>query len=105
MKKTTNSNDIVSCSYFFFSISCGSKTENHVTSIVQNILYTKTAIEDYLKNRTNQQLSPILFASFWDFDGTILKGDCSEGLQEENKQVYKGLVQVAIENNFQKNII
>lgn len=87
---------------FFFSISCGSKTENHVTSIVQNILYTKTAIEDYLKNRTNQQLSPILFASFWDFDGTILKGDCSEGLQEENKQVYKGLVQVAIENNFSK---
>ena len=44
---------------FFFSISCSSKTENHVTPIVQNILYTKTAIEDYLKNRINQQSSLI----------------------------------------------
>ena len=35
--------------------------------------------------------------AFWDFDGTIIKGDVSEGLTENGKQVFKGLVQRTIE--------
>jgi phosphoserine phosphatase len=44
-------------------------------------------------------LAPV-FLAFWDFDGTILKGDCSEGLNEGGKLVYPGLAQVAIERGF-----
>jgi phosphoserine phosphatase len=44
----------------------------------------------------NSHPSP-LFLAFWDFDGTILKGDSSEGLQADGKPVYPGLAQLAIE--------
>lgn len=40
-----------------------------------------------------------LFLAFWDFDGTTMKGDCSEGLHDaDGKLVYPGLAQVAIEH-------
>ena len=39
-----------------------------------------------------------LFLAFWDFDGTTMKGDCSEGLSENGQQIYPGLAQVAIEH-------
>jgi len=42
------------------------------------------------------------FLAFWDFDGTILKGDCSEGLLADGKQVYPGLAQVAIEQGLSR---
>ena len=35
--------------------------------------------------------------AFWDFDGTIVKGDVSEGLEENGKVLFKGLVQRTIE--------
>ena len=35
--------------------------------------------------------------AFWDFDGTIIKGDISEGLDEGGVQRFKGLVQRTIE--------
>ncbi len=35
--------------------------------------------------------------AFWDFDGTLLKGDCSEGFAENGVVRYKGLVETAIE--------
>ena len=35
--------------------------------------------------------------AFWDFDGTIIKGDVSEGLTENGQQLFKGLVQRTIE--------
>jgi phosphoserine phosphatase len=38
-----------------------------------------------------------VFLVSWDFDGTILKGDCSEGLKQGKETVYPGLAQVAIE--------
>ena len=38
-----------------------------------------------------------MFLAFWDFDGTILKGDCSEGLRQDGKPIYKGMVQLGIE--------
>ena len=39
-----------------------------------------------------------LFLAFWDFDGTTMKGDCTEGLQEAGRAIYPGLAQVAIEH-------
>jgi len=62
--------------------------------IIEQILQTRAAI---LKESTNPQAPPA-FAAFWDFDGTILKGDCSEGLAIEDKHIYPGLAQVCIEN-------
>ena len=35
--------------------------------------------------------------AFWDFDGTIIKGDISEGLDEDGVQRFKGLIQRTIE--------
>lgn len=59
--------------------------------IVEQILQTREAIRE---QSTNTQP---LFAAFWDFDGTIIKGDCSEGLVIGEKAVYPGLAQVCIE--------
>ncbi|HEY0947279.1 MAG TPA: haloacid dehalogenase-like hydrolase [Opitutaceae bacterium] len=38
-----------------------------------------------------------VFLAVWDFDGTILHGDCSEGLVENDRPVYAGLAQLCIE--------
>jgi phosphoserine phosphatase len=38
------------------------------------------------------------FITVWDFDGTILDGDCSEGLQRDGRTVYPGLAQLSIEH-------
>ena len=34
--------------------------------------------------------------AFWDFDGTIIKGDVSEGLEEDGVQKFKGLMEETI---------
>jgi phosphoserine phosphatase len=64
--------------------------------IIRQILGTRAAI---LKNAagTNLAASPV-FLAFWDFDGTVLKGDCSEGLVVGGRTVYPGLAQLAIEH-------
>jgi phosphoserine phosphatase len=38
------------------------------------------------------------FITVWDFDGTILDGDCSEGLQRDGRMVYPGLAELSIEH-------
>ena len=38
--------------------------------------------------------------AFWDFDGTIIKGDVSEGLVEKGEQRFKGLIQRTIEEGY-----
>lgn len=65
------------------------------TRIISHILQAR---DEILRSAgtTNARPSPA-FLAFWDFDGTILKGDCSEGLQAEGKRVYPGLAQLAIE--------
>jgi phosphoserine phosphatase len=64
--------------------------------IVGQILTTREAI---LKAAHGTNLtSSAVFVAFWDFDGTILKGDCSEGLTVGERTVYPGLAQIAIEN-------
>ncbi|PTY04973.1 hypothetical protein DB347_19985 [Opitutaceae bacterium EW11] len=55
--------------------------------------------EIYETQQALRQKSPnARFLAFWDFDGTILKGDCSEGYEENGRAVYPGLAQVAIEH-------
>ena len=64
--------------------------------IIQHILHTR---EQILKSLANTNLAAsVVFLAFWDFDGTILKGDCTEGLQTGGQTLYRGLAQVAIEN-------
>ena len=38
------------------------------------------------------------FMTVWDFDGTILDGDCSEGLERDGRIIYPGLAQLSIES-------
>ena len=66
------------------------------TRIIGRILQTRDTV---LKTTTstNSGVAPV-FIVVWDFDGTILKGDCSEGLNIAGRTVYRGLAQVSIEN-------
>lgn len=89
----------------FLFASCGKKTISQETpdtqakEIIQQIQNAKKEILAYKENGKKLCETPedCLFLSFWDFDGTILKGDCSEGLIENGQVVYKGLEQVSIE--------
>lgn len=65
-----------------------SRIINHILQAREEILRSAGA--------ANFRPSPA-FLAFWDFDGTVLKGDCSEGLEVEGKRVYPGLAQLAIE--------
>ncbi len=60
--------------------------------IINQVLQTRA---DILKTTGDTNA---VFLAFWDFDGTTMKGDCSEGLRENGKLVYPGLAQVAIEH-------
>jgi phosphoserine phosphatase len=61
--------------------------------IIERILRTREAIL-----QSAPATNSTVFLAFWDFDGTILKGDCSEGLTINGKAIYPGLAQVAIEH-------
>jgi phosphoserine phosphatase len=62
------------------------------TLIIQRVLQTR---QEILRNAADTN---VIFMACWDFDGTILKGDCSEGLVENGHAVYPGLAQITIEN-------
>lgn len=59
-------------------ISCSQSHEEHVKPIIKNILQTKAAIDNYVNSNKETK---ILYLSVWDFDGTIVKGDCSASRQ------------------------
>ena len=64
--------------------------------IIEHVL---SARREILKCLTGpDESTSTVFLAFWDFDGTILKGDCSEGLRNGDEVVYPGLAQVAIEH-------
>jgi phosphoserine phosphatase len=65
--------------------------------IIGQILQTRAAI----LASTGDTNAP--FLAFWDFDGTTMKGDCSEGLHENGKLIYPGLPQLAIEHGLSEN--
>jgi phosphoserine phosphatase len=67
--------------------------EPHAAAILRELLETRDAVVAARHHATGQAV----FLAFWDFDGTLLKGDCSEGLVEDGKTVYPGLAQLGIE--------
>lgn len=71
---------------------CKPNSESHVENIVADILSARAAA---LKSAACRQ--GCIFLTAWDFDGTILKGDATEGLVENGKTIYPGLQQIAIE--------
>ncbi len=62
--------------------------DSHAKPIVSHILQTRDAVRATCPD--------CLFITVWDFDGTILKGDCTEGLTENGQEVYPGLAKMAI---------
>jgi len=91
----------------FLLIDCNKKTDTQkpdtqAGEIISRITNTKNKILEFQKDgkRLCQNEGDCLFLSFWDFDGTILKGDCSEGLSENGMQIYKGMDQLAIEGGY-----
>lgn len=71
--------------------------EEHSDIVISKIINTKQAI---LKNAKDPSSSKFIFLAFWDFDGTILKGDCSEGLESNGVSSYKGLAEMAINSGY-----
>lgn len=69
--------------------------EKHASEIGSQILQSKRAIE-----QSPTCTNGCVFLSAWDFDGTILKGDASEGLIENSKTIYPGLSQKSIEAGY-----
>jgi phosphoserine phosphatase len=71
--------------------------ETHAQAIIPKILETRQVI---LAHAGASSSNEFVFLAFWDFDGTILQGDCSEGLKSDGKWLYKGLAQLAIESGY-----
>ncbi|MBP7283739.1 MAG: haloacid dehalogenase-like hydrolase [Leptospiraceae bacterium] len=86
------------------SLFCAKKEINPEQEILETILNSKKEIEAYkVENQVLCESSKCLFVAFWDFDGTILKGDCSEGLEENGKQVYEGLIELGVTKGYAKD--
>lgn len=62
--------------------------ENIITNVLANAAKLKAACPDAVP------------MAFWDFDGTIIKGDVSEGLEENGVQRYAGLIERTVKNGF-----
>jgi phosphoserine phosphatase len=65
-----------------------------VSQVIQQVLQTRAAI---LASQPAETRDRCVFLTFWDFDGTLVHGDCSEGLSAHGKVAYPGLAQVMIE--------
>ena len=81
-----------------FTFHCNKKPEPHVTSILQKLDSNISAI----KASGQCQGEKCHMVAFWDFDGTLLKGDCSEGYDEADSQVYAGIIEEAIDAGLSK---
>lgn len=78
------------------------REEIYEKEIIDSILNLKSQIEINNKNEKMLNPSKSAFLAFWDFDGTILKGDCSEGLSENGEEIFKGLVELGILKGYAK---
>ena len=76
------------------ALACSAATaaERHAEPIVRQILENAAKIK-----AADPTAVPM---AFWDFDGTIIKGDVSEGLVENGVTRFKGLVQRTIEEGY-----
>jgi len=64
-------------------------TEGHVAGLLADLRETRAAL---LERHPRARL-----LACWDLDGTLLRGDCTEGLSEHGRAVYPGLLQLAVE--------
>lgn len=84
-------------------LSCRKVDLKPETEIINRILSSKNQIESFKENdKVVCAEQKCLFIAFWDFDGTILKGDSSEGLKIDDREVFKGLVELGIRNGYSK---
>ena len=67
---------------------CAQAEESHVSEIIAEI----TALVAKLK-ATDADAVPM---AFWDFDGTIIKGDIGEGFREDDGRGYRGMIESSI---------
>lgn len=74
----------------------GAAPEPHAAALLAELQQVRRHAEAAL-TAEGGSASSLVFVAFWDFDGTLLKGDCSEGLVEQGQPVYAGLAQVCIE--------
>jgi len=87
---------------FFTAItvaSCAQRTDIKAMDISDGIIKTKKLILEKLAGE-GFPADRAVFSAFWDFDGTIIRGDCTEGLTENGRQVYAGLAETAIRAGF-----
>ena len=76
------------------------KPESHALNLVKQITTSKERLAK--RYSCSDKGNRCLFLTFWDFDGTILRGDCSEGLQIDGKHAFKGMAQAGIEAGLSK---
>ena len=79
------------CAAFAATVSFG--VEKHVDEVVNEVLANVAKLKAAQPNAVPM--------AFWDFDGTIIKGDISEGMYENEpartgRQLYKGLIEETI---------
>ncbi len=67
-------------------------TEEHADAFVAEVLANVERIRAAMPNAVPM--------AFWDFDGTIIKGDVSEGLVESGVQKFRGLIEETIKAGF-----
>lgn len=88
---------IVLCAVIVLFSGVGEAAEDHADRIIAEILHTRQSI---LAAAPQLPEDRFIFLAFWDFDGTILKGDCTEGLRNGETLIYPGLAQIAIESGY-----
>lgn len=75
-------------------------TEPHAKKILDHIEQTRQAIYNLAREGSHPCAEEkCIFVTFWDFDGTIIHGDITDGLSDPatGRQTYKGLQQLSIE--------
>ncbi len=73
-------------------------SESHVKIILDEIVQTHMQIRKFARNGSQPCAEgKCVFVAFWDFDGTILHGDITEGLSEGGVNRYKGLQESVME--------
>lgn len=83
--------------------------EPHAKEILDHIEQTRLYIDNFSREGSHPCAEhKCIFLTFWDFDGTIIHGDITDGLYKTNatdargasETVYKGLQQLSIEAGF-----
>lgn len=77
--------------------------ESHVAWILSHVAATRQAILDHGgENGSPLRAEDCVFLSCWDFDGTILKGDCCEGFHLDGEVFYTGLLEETVRAGFSR---